>query len=84
MRLAQREFDAKATPLCPAHLTAPVLHRVLAHPPLEQHVWGGKGVGSQASAGVVIGFMLATCIWALPDMLCSPGCVQCRPASPAG
>lgn len=51
MREAQREFDVKATPLCPAHLTAPVLHRVLAYPPLEQHVWGGKGVGSQASGG---------------------------------
>ena len=23
------------------------LHRVLAHPPLQPHVWGGKGVGSQ-------------------------------------
>ena len=53
MREAQHEFDAKATPLCPAHLTAPVLHRVLAHPPLEQHVWGGKGVGSQAGGGFV-------------------------------
>jgi galactokinase len=48
---AQREFDAKAMPLCPAHLTSPVLHRVLAYQPVQQHVWGGKGVGSQASAG---------------------------------
>ena len=53
MREAQREFDARAAPLCPAHLAAPVLHRVLAHPPLEQHVWGGKGVGSQASGRVI-------------------------------
>lgn len=44
---AQSFFDRYATPACPEELTAPVLHRVLAHKPLQQHIWGGKGVGSQ-------------------------------------
>jgi UTP-glucose-1-phosphate uridylyltransferase/mevalonate kinase len=44
---AQSFFDRYATPACPEELTAPVLHRVLAHEPLRQHIWGGKGVGSQ-------------------------------------
>lgn len=52
MHEAQREFDAKAMPLCPEHLTSPVLHSVLAYQPMQQHVWGGKGVGSQASTAV--------------------------------
>lgn len=47
MREAQQEFDAKAAPLCPEHLASPVLHRVLSYQPIQQHVWGGKGVGSQ-------------------------------------
>jgi len=44
---AQELFDRYAAPACPEELTAPVLHRVLAHPAVRQHVWGGKGVGSQ-------------------------------------
>jgi galactokinase len=44
---AQALFDRYAAPACPAELTAPVLHRVLDHPSLRPHVWGGKGVGSQ-------------------------------------
>jgi UTP-glucose-1-phosphate uridylyltransferase/mevalonate kinase len=47
MTEAQVHFDRLATPACPEELTAPVLHRVLAHGPLQAHVWGGKGVGSQ-------------------------------------
>jgi UTP-glucose-1-phosphate uridylyltransferase/mevalonate kinase len=47
MTEAQAMFDRYAIPACPEELTAPVLHRVLAHPPLAQHIWGGKGVGSQ-------------------------------------
>lgn len=49
MREAQKEFDAKAAPLCPEHLSSPVLHRVLEYALIQQHIWGGKGVGSQAS-----------------------------------
>ena len=44
---AQSFFDRYATPVCPEELTAPVLHKVLEHPPLKPHIWGGKGVGSQ-------------------------------------
>lgn len=44
---AQAFFDRYAGPACPEELTAPVLHRVLAHEPLKPHIWGGKGVGSQ-------------------------------------
>ena len=44
---AQAFFDRYATPACPEELTAPVLHRILSYEPLEPHIWGGKGVGSQ-------------------------------------
>jgi UTP-glucose-1-phosphate uridylyltransferase len=47
MTEAQAFFDRYAAPACPEELTAPVLHRVLAHAPLRPHIWGGKGVGSQ-------------------------------------
>jgi UTP-glucose-1-phosphate uridylyltransferase/mevalonate kinase len=47
MNEAQALFDRLAAPLCPEELTAPVLHRVLAHPAVQEHVHGGKGVGSQ-------------------------------------
>jgi UTP-glucose-1-phosphate uridylyltransferase/mevalonate kinase len=44
---AQDYFDRFAAPVCPEELTAPALHRVLNHPPLKGHIYGGKGVGSQ-------------------------------------
>jgi UTP-glucose-1-phosphate uridylyltransferase/mevalonate kinase len=44
---AQAFFDRYAIPACPEELTAPVLHRVLEYEPLQPHIWGGKGVGSQ-------------------------------------
>ena len=47
MQEAQDFFDRYAAPACPEELTAPVLHRVLAYPPLQAHIWGGKGIGSQ-------------------------------------
>ena len=47
MSEAQRLFDQNAVPACPDELTAPVLHEVLDYEPLREHVWGGKGVGSQ-------------------------------------
>src|SRR5512143_3156099 len=47
MHEAQQAFDRDAAPVCPEELKAPLLHRVLAHPAVQPHVWGGKGVGSQ-------------------------------------
>jgi len=47
MTEAQAFFDRYATPACPEELTSPVLHQILAYAPLQPHVWGGKGVGSQ-------------------------------------
>jgi UTP-glucose-1-phosphate uridylyltransferase/mevalonate kinase len=47
MTEAQALFDKYAGPACPEELTAPELHRTLAHKPLGPHIWGGKGVGSQ-------------------------------------
>lgn len=44
---AQAQFDRYILPACPAQLTAPALHTLLAHPPLKPYIWGGKGVGSQ-------------------------------------
>lgn len=44
---AQSEFDSHLIPACPSQLTAPVLHKVLAYPPIQPYIHGGKGVGSQ-------------------------------------
>ncbi len=44
---AQAHFDSEVAPACTTQLMAPVLHRVLNHAPLRDHVHGGKGVGSQ-------------------------------------
>lgn len=49
MQRAQQEFDSSAAPLAPQHLTSPALHAVLSCPAIQRHIWGGKGVGSQAS-----------------------------------
>jgi len=47
MREAQANFDRYAMPACPEELTSPILHKVLNYEPLQPHIWGGKGVGSQ-------------------------------------
>jgi len=44
---AQKIFDQLVAPACPAELTAPLLHRVLEYSPLQELIWGCKGVGSQ-------------------------------------
>ena len=44
---AQAVFDRLVAPACPEQLTAPTLHRVLAHPSVQPLIHGGKGVGSQ-------------------------------------
>ncbi len=47
MQEAQDKFDKHLMPACPAQLTAPVLHRVLNYKPIQEFIYGGKGVGSQ-------------------------------------
>ncbi len=50
MNTAQEEFDRWASPLCPSQLGergSPVLHRVLRYGPIQDLIFGGKGVGSQ-------------------------------------
>ena len=44
---AQAIFDRLVAPACYAELAAPKLHRVLEYSPLQELIWGGKGVGSQ-------------------------------------
>lgn len=44
---AQEQFDRCVAPACPGELTAPVLHKALDFPPIQELIWGGKGVGSQ-------------------------------------
>jgi UTP-glucose-1-phosphate uridylyltransferase/mevalonate kinase len=46
MMEAQKVFDAAGGPISPTELVAPVLHRVLAHAPLQPLIHGRKGVGS--------------------------------------
>ena len=47
MNEAQELFDKNLQPACPSQLTAPVLHKLLRYEPLQQYLYGGKGVGSQ-------------------------------------
>lgn len=47
MQHAQIQFDKYLIPACPEELTAPILHQLLNHPPIQKYIWGGKGVGSQ-------------------------------------
>ena len=49
---AQAEFDKYLQPACPSQLTAPVLHKVLNYAPIQPHILGGKGVGSQGDGTV--------------------------------
>jgi UTP-glucose-1-phosphate uridylyltransferase/mevalonate kinase len=47
MTEAQAEFDQYLQPACPSQLTSPVLHKLLKYAPIQEHILGGKGVGSQ-------------------------------------
>lgn len=44
---AQAAFDKYACPACPAQLTMPLLHKLLSYAPIQDLIFGGKGVGSQ-------------------------------------
>lgn len=48
----QKNFDEKVAPACPAELTAPVLHSVLADETIRPWIYGSKGVGSQGDGTV--------------------------------
>lgn len=52
MTEAQRLFDEFMIPACPEELTAPKLHKVLSYSPIQELIWGGKGVGSQGDGCV--------------------------------
>lgn len=52
MTKAQRLFDEYILPACPEELAAPILHRVLSCPDIQDLIWGGKGVGSQGDGCV--------------------------------
>ena len=43
---SHRMFTEAGAAVCPEELSAPVLQRVLSHPKIREHVWGGKGVGA--------------------------------------
>lgn len=47
MREAQTEFDMHLMPACPSQLKAPILHKLLQFKSIQNHIFGGKGVGSQ-------------------------------------
>ena len=44
---AQENFDRDVAPFSPEQLASPLLHELLAFEPIAEHVYGGKGVGSQ-------------------------------------
>lgn len=44
---AQRSFDELVAPHSPAELASPLLHKVLQSEEIAEHIYGGKGVGSQ-------------------------------------
>ena len=47
MREAQEIFDRLIAPISPRELLAPKLHHLLNYAPIQNLIWGGKGVGSQ-------------------------------------
>ena len=54
MTEAQVLFDTQVAPVCPDELASPGLHRVLSHPAVREHAWGGKGVGSQGDGAAQV------------------------------
>jgi galactokinase len=47
MNAAQQVFDKLVAPYSPGQLQSPLLHEVLEYEGIAEHVYGGKGVGSQ-------------------------------------
>ncbi len=44
---AQTNFDSLVSPHSPEQLASPLLHELLSFEPIAEHIYGGKGVGSQ-------------------------------------
>ncbi len=44
---AQANFDSLVSPHSPEQLASPLLHELLGFEPIAEHIYGGKGVGSQ-------------------------------------
>lgn len=47
MTQAQQDFDELVAPHSPRELESPLLHKVLEFDAITEHIYGGKGVGSQ-------------------------------------
>jgi len=47
MTQAQKIFDSLVGPNSQEQLASPLLHELLAFKPIAEHIYGGKGVGSQ-------------------------------------
>lgn len=80
MTEAQRIFDELVAPSSPKELTSPLLHRVLALEDIAEHVYGGKGVGSQGDGTAQFvarseadrDAAMRKIVAAFPEMLCFP------------
>ncbi len=47
MKQPQEDFDKYLIPTCIDELTSPVIHHLLNYPPVQEYIFGGKGVGFQ-------------------------------------
>jgi galactokinase len=80
MQESQAIFDKLVAPHSPAELSSPLLHELLGYEPLTEHVYGGKGVGSQgdgtaqfvARSGSDRDAAMALIKEAFPKMCCFP------------
>lgn len=80
MMEAQQIFDRLVAPSSPQQLASPLLHKVLNFKPIQEHIYGGKGVGSQgdgtaqfvARSSADRDAAIAKIKAAFPHMLCLP------------
>ncbi len=80
MSQAQSSFDRLVAPASRAQLASPLLHELLAFEPIREHIFGGKGVGSQGDGTAQFvarspadrDAAIAKISGAMPDMRCFP------------
>jgi len=80
MTEAQQIFDRLVAPHSPEQLTSPLLHKVLDFERIAEHIYGGKGVGSQGDGTAQFvarsvtdrDAAIAEIKAAFPQMLCLP------------